>query len=221
MAAPRTQLEKVNDQQEKFCQDYALRLNATEAAKNAEYHPDYGRHLITLPHIIERIAEIQRMGGVRMIVTQAKVIRETAYLAYSDITEALGCSTLEEIRKLPEHVRKAIKSVKYTRTPVLRYRRGDQVAEAITARSRAMLESDDNCHEVTNDPFVVVYEETITIEMHPKVEPLKLLSLVSGAVTNPEDREKLTKPTFTGMDIKTVPAGSKQAETEQKDNDKS
>jgi hypothetical protein len=209
---------KVNDQQEVFCQDYAVRLHIRKAADNAGYTEEYGYQLIQLPHIRERIDEIQRTAGVKMIVTQGKVIRECAYLAYSDITDTLGVYSVEALRNLPENVRRAIQSIKITRTPMLDSRVPDRRSESTTELLSAMSESDQNCHNVTNG---VLYEETIEIKMHPKMDALKLLALVTDAVSNPELREKLHKPAFTGMDIKTVSAekGVKKVSKEQKDDD--
>jgi phage terminase small subunit len=190
-------LETVNDQQEIFCQDYATRLHAGKAAENAGYAREYGYQLLKLPHIIERIAEIQRNGGIRMIVTQGKVVREAAYLAYSDITDVVGVNTVEALKALPENVRRAIQSIKMTRTPILRDGSADRRSQRTTELLDATSESAQTCHKVTDG---VLYEETIEIKMHPKMEAIKLLALVTQAVKDPEDLRKQA-PAFTGMAI--------------------
>lgn len=202
----------VNDQQEVFCQDYAVRLSARKAAENAGYAPEYGHELVRLPHIIERIAEIQRGGGVRMIVTQGKVIREAAYIAYSDITDTLGVFSVDALKALPENVRKAIQSIKITRTPMLGSGVNDRRSQRTTVRQEGipeLSESDKNCQFVTNSiPEGVLYEETIEIKMHPKTEMLKLLALVTQAVSDPETLKK-NAPSFTGMSITVADKGAK------------
>jgi phage terminase small subunit len=182
--------EALNDQQELFCQHYAVTLDAGKAANEANYAPQYAYKLLRKPAIIDRIAEIQRQQGVRMIVTQAKVIRETAYLAYSDITETMGCRSMEDIQKLPENVRKAIKKVKSTRRPVVvDVPVGDQ-------------------GELTRKQ--VMYEEIVEIEMHSKTECLKLLAMISGAA-DPENRNKEQAPAFTGVEMKLLSPGNNGA----------
>ncbi len=214
---------KVNDQQEVFCQRYSVCLNATEAAIEAGYANDYGRQLIALPHIMDRIAEIQRNFGVRMIVTAGRVIRESAYLAYSDITEVLGVNSVEGLKSLPENVRKAIKRVKVTRTPIRRDGTKDRRSRTNVDGLAAMSESDQNCQFVTNEPD---YEETIEIEMHSKTDALRLLALVTDAVKNPENSNLLRKPAFTGLTVKTLTASeaaenvSNEQKEEQEENGK-
>jgi phage terminase small subunit len=104
----------INDQQERFCQSYAATLSVSEAARNAGYSIRYAYDLAEKPHIRERIKEIQRHElGERVEVDQLRVMRETAYLAFSDITETLGVEhSVEGLKALPARVRKAIKKVK-------------------------------------------------------------------------------------------------------------
>lgn len=214
-------LETVNDQQEIFCQDYAVRLHAGKAAENAGYQREYGYQLLKLQHIIDRIAEIQRQAGVKMIVTQGKVVREAAYIAYSDITDTLGVFTVDQLKALPENVRRAIQSIKITRTPIVGSGSTDRRPQRTTgalAGSSELSESDQNCQFVTNSiPEGVLFEETIEIKMHPKTEMIKLLALVTQAVKDPEDMRKQA-PSFTGMSI-TV-SGEKKSQTSKKRSDK-
>lgn len=199
--ATKTVNGKVNDQQEKFCQHYAVTLDAGKAATQANYAKDYAYELLRKTQIIDRIAEIQRAQGVRMIVTQAKVIRETAYIAYSDITEAMGCRTMDDIKKLPENVRKAIRSVKSTRRPVVVDVPVDRGSEGF---SGGLTRRE------------VMYEETVEIQMHSKTECLKLLAMITGAA-DPENRDKDTIPAFTGMDMKLLSPPSSGANHVQPD----
>lgn len=216
--ASKAVLETVNEQQETFCQDYAVRLSVIKAAENAGYAREYGYQLLKLPHIIDRIAEIQRHAGVKMIVSQGKVIREAAYLAYSDITDTLGVNTVEGLKALPENVRRAIQSIKITKTPIVTGGKVDRRSQRTTELLEHGAESAETCHKVTDG---VLYEETIEIKMHPKMEAIKLLALITRAVTNPEDDQKLLKPAFTGMDLKVVDKqkSGKNVSKEQKDDE--
>lgn len=202
--------ELKDPQQETFCQHYALTLDVGKAEEIAGYSHKYGYELRKKAEIIERISEIQRMAGVRMIVDQSRVIREAAYLAYSDITDVLACRTVAELQALPENVRRALKRVKVTRTPIRRDGSLDRRAQTTTEALGAMSESDQNCQIVTNSPE---FEETIEIEMHSKADMIRLLAQVTQAIKDPEDIRKMA-PAFTGMAI-TV-ADPKKSQTSKK-----
>jgi phage terminase small subunit len=209
---------RVIDQLEIFCQRYAVTLSVTQAEEEAGYSTRYGYELLKKPDVIERIAQIQRNQGVHMIVTAGKLIREAAYLAYSDITEVLGCSTVADLKALPENVRKAIRKIKLTRTPIRRDGSRDRRSQSTTGGLAAMSESDQNCQKVTNE---VEYEETIEIEMHSKTEAQRLLALVTDAVKDKESSDLLRKPAFTGLVVKTLTASeaAENVSNEQKRSD--
>ena len=99
------------DKQERFCQHYALNLNAPAAGRAAGYSVRYSHAVLELDHIRARIAAIQEQASTRMIVDQNAVIREACYLGYSDITEVMSCASLDDLKHLPERVRRAIKSI--------------------------------------------------------------------------------------------------------------
>ncbi len=206
--------KRVIDQLEIFCQNYAVTLSVPQAEKDAQYSPRYGYELLKRSDVIDRIAQIQKNQGVHMVVHAGKVIREAAYLAYSDITEVLECSTVADLKALPENVRKAIRKIKLTRTPMRGMGGRDRGSQSTTGGLAAMSESDKNGHKVTNE---VEYEQTIEIEMHSKTEAQRLLALVTGAVSNPENDNLLRKPAFTGMDVKVIgpPKGGENVSSEQ------
>ncbi len=190
---------------ETFCQHYALTLDVGKSEQAAGFTPKYGYELRRIPEIADRISEIQREAGVRMVVNQARTIREAAYLAFSDITDVLACSSVGELRALPENVRRAIKRVKVTITPMRREGTPDRRSQRTTDGLEAIAENDDTrITELTSQDC----QQTIEIEMHPKVEPLKLLALITEAVKNPEDKQK-NAPSFTGMSITVADKGAK------------
>jgi len=189
---------------ERFCQHYALTLDVGKSEEVAGLSHKYGYELRRRPDVAERIAEIQRNSGVHMIVDQSRVIREAAYLGFSDITDVLACSSVGDLRALPENVRRAIKRVKVTRTPIRRDGSPDRRSQRTTEGVEAIAENGDTrIAEATRPEF----EETIEIEMHPKVEPLKLLALVTDAIKNPETRDLLNRGAFSGLVVKTIVPG--------------
>lgn len=201
---------------ETFCQHYALTLDVGKAEEVAGFTHKYGYELRKSPEIMDRIAEIQRESGINMQVDQTRVIREAAYLGFSDITDVLQVNSVAELRALPENVRRAIKRVKVTRTPMRGQGGRDRGVPRTTEGVEAIAESGDTrINELSSNE----YEETIEIEMHPKVEPLKLLALVTDAIKNPETRDLLNAGAFTGMTVKVLspPKGGKNVTKEQKD----
>jgi hypothetical protein len=102
---------ETTDQQERFCQAYALSLKVTDGEKAAGYCTGYGHQLMRKTWIRERIAAIQAGAAARTVADQNAVIREACYLGYSDITEVMSCASLDELKELPERVRRAIKSI--------------------------------------------------------------------------------------------------------------
>lgn len=201
---------------ETFCQHYALTLDVGKSEEAAGYTPKYGYELRKNPEVADRIAEIQREAGVRMVVNQARVVREAAYLAHSDITDVLACRTVADLQALPENVRRAIKRVKITMTPVSATGKPDRRSQRATDGLGPMSQSDQNCQLVTKEPE---YEHTIEIEMHPKTEMLKLLALVTQAVSDPETLKK-NAPSFTGMSITVAEKGAKSGKKVSKEQKK-
>jgi phage terminase small subunit len=105
--------ELTNIRQERFCQTYAATLDIAQAEKAGKFSEKYGYELMQKHVVKARLMEIQRGTADRMVVGQNKALREACYLSFSDITEPLGCVTADDLRALPEHVRKAIQQVDF------------------------------------------------------------------------------------------------------------
>lgn len=166
--------ELQNLKREKFAQVYAMELNITEGEKAAGLSKDYGYKLLKIPDVRERVLEIQRGTADRMVIGQNQALREACYLAFSDITETLGCFHPDDFQKLPAHVRKAIKSIDITETeiPVGKNENGEPIFGT---------------------------KRQIKIQMHAKSEPLRLVAQVTGLLdADNRDKEHMA---FTGIDI--------------------
>jgi phage terminase small subunit len=73
--------------QRRFVDEYLVDLNATQAAIRAGYkHPGIGRQLITIPDVSAAIEAGRAALSRRTEVTQDRVIRELAAVAFSDAT---------------------------------------------------------------------------------------------------------------------------------------
>jgi phage terminase small subunit len=111
------------DKQKKFCQEYMVDLNATQAAIRAGYSENtaqvIGAENLTKPIISNFIAELKAKLAERTEISVDKLITELKNFAYSDITETLMLSA-EELKALTPEVRRLISGYKRsTRTTVL------------------------------------------------------------------------------------------------------
>lgn len=78
----------LNDKQEIFCEEYAASLNATKAAIKAGYSEktaySQGHDLLKNPEIRERIQTFLDIRMEQTRVTQERVVRELARIAFGD-----------------------------------------------------------------------------------------------------------------------------------------
>lgn len=113
------------DQQERFCQEYLIDLNATAAAGRAGYSdPNYGRQLIAKPNVSARIADLMGEREKRTGVTADRVINELALIAFSNLDDYAewggdvdggNVLRLKPSRQLTRAQKAVIKSIRHTR----------------------------------------------------------------------------------------------------------
>ncbi len=86
-----------NDRQEKFCQEYIVDLNQTQAAIRAGYSTKtadvQASRLLTKVKIQARIQELMNKRARRTEITADKVLEEYAKLGFSDVTDYLQVVT--------------------------------------------------------------------------------------------------------------------------------
>jgi phage terminase small subunit len=107
---------KLTPKQQKFADEYLIDLNATQAAIRAGYSPataeQQGSRLLSnvkvRAYIDERMAEHSRRTGV----TQERIIRELARIAFLDPTQLVDMDTAELLSDAAVDDRAAIASVK-------------------------------------------------------------------------------------------------------------
>ena len=81
-------MAKLTAKQKRFCDEYLLDLNATQAAARAGYKdPNIGRQLITKNNVAEYICKNQQELQQRTEISQEKVINALAEIAFSDTTD--------------------------------------------------------------------------------------------------------------------------------------
>ena len=82
---------KLNDRQKKFCDEYLIDLNATQAAIRAGYTAKYANtnanKLLQNTTIAEYIAERQEARQKRTEITQDMVLREIANIAFANAAD--------------------------------------------------------------------------------------------------------------------------------------
>lgn len=107
----------LTDKQRKFVAEYMLTLNATDAARKAGYkQPNVtSAKLMANPLIAKQIDEAQRQGLEKLELSRDALLRELANCALRDVADLCderGAIITDDLRKLPERVRRCIDGIK-------------------------------------------------------------------------------------------------------------
>lgn len=107
---------KLTAKQEKFCQEYVIDLNATQAAIRAGYSEATAKEIasqnLTKPEILQFVAILKEESSKILEITHQDVLKQLKTWAESDITETIGL-TPEEVKELPIEVRRLVTSYKH------------------------------------------------------------------------------------------------------------
>lgn len=83
----------LTDKQERFCQEYLIDLNATQAAIRAGYSENSAKEIgcenLTKPNVQARVAELQADLAKRTQVKQEEVVAELKKIGFADIRKAV------------------------------------------------------------------------------------------------------------------------------------
>ncbi len=106
----------LSDLQERFCREYILDLNATQAAIRAGYSPktaqEQSSDLLSRPIVSSRVEALLAARNERTAITADTILQELRKIALSDIGEAFDESgQLKPIKEIPKEIRQAISSV--------------------------------------------------------------------------------------------------------------
>lgn len=109
----------LTDKEERFCQEYLIDLNATQAAKRAGYSErsanEIGCQNLAKLHIQTRISELKKERVKRTKITADKVLRELASVGFSNIQDFMNDDlTVRNIQILKRKHASAIASIKKT-----------------------------------------------------------------------------------------------------------
>lgn len=84
-------MEKLTPKQERFCEEYLIDLNATQAAIRAGYSEKTAREQaaqnLSKLNIQEKIAELKAKRSQRTEITQDRVVKELAAMAFAKATD--------------------------------------------------------------------------------------------------------------------------------------
>lgn len=153
-------------QQIRFCEEYAISLNAKEAALAAGYSPKgaqtQGPRLLKLPAVRAKVDELLKRTSKKLEVTQERVVEEIARMAFydpadliPDLEEAVttGSTFLtngQQIRDLPENVRRAIVGWKFDKDGRLEIKLADK-SKALDQLARHLSLYNDSLDVQVND----------------------------------------------------------------------
>ena len=110
-------MPKLTEKQKRFCEEYLIDLNATQAAIRAGYkNADIGRRLVTKSHVMEYIEQLRRKQSKRTDITADRVLQELAAIAFSDRTELAKVSSMGTVEftptdSLPDNAKKVIAGI--------------------------------------------------------------------------------------------------------------
>lgn len=126
MAAParkRAKQHKLTPKQQRFVAEYLKTSNATQAAINAGFSPNfagqYGSKLLNHPNIAAKIASRVESTLSASDVNPRRVIEELARLALGDSTAVLDENgNIRPVNELSEDVRRSISSIEVSDSPI-------------------------------------------------------------------------------------------------------
>lgn len=79
----------LTEKQERFCQEYIIDFNGTQAAIRAGYSPDTANVIasenLTKPNIQDRLAELKKKAAESFGITKQQLINELSKIAFFDI----------------------------------------------------------------------------------------------------------------------------------------
>ncbi|RXG31801.1 terminase small subunit [Leeuwenhoekiella marinoflava] len=125
-------MKKLTPRQKRFCEEYMVDLNATQAAIRANYAESGARtqavRLLANDNIQNEISKLKSEASEILNITKQDTLRKLNDWASSDITVALGLS-VEEIKNLPLEIRQLISGFKHTRRRFTR--NGETITEDV------------------------------------------------------------------------------------------
>ena len=116
-------MSKLSEKQKRFCEEYVIDLNATQAAIRAGYSQTSARRVasqnMTKHDIQSYIQELRQKQQERTDITADMVIKELAAIGFANLEDVVEVnnhySAIRSEDKRPERSKKALKKVKFRR----------------------------------------------------------------------------------------------------------
>ncbi len=97
-------MSKLTEKQKRFCEEYLIDLNATQAAIRAGYkNADIGRQLITKNNVLKYLSELRKEQSNRTGITADTVLKELEKIALTD-TEITSKEKIKALELLGKHL---------------------------------------------------------------------------------------------------------------------
>lgn len=111
----------LNDKQERFCREYVVDFNGTQAAIRAGYSKktanEQAARLLANVSVQSFIQSLQTKQNTKLEISAERVVEEYAKLGFSNIADLMNEGmTFEDIKKLDPKISAAIESVSVTET---------------------------------------------------------------------------------------------------------
>jgi phage terminase small subunit len=106
----------LSDRQQRFCEEYMIDLNATQAYIRAGYSPQRAHvsasQLLAKPSIQKHLRTLKLEVSERISVTRDRVLQEYAAIAFANPKNILGKDmVVRDISELPDEVAASIKKI--------------------------------------------------------------------------------------------------------------
>lgn len=113
-------MPKLTEKQKRFCEEYLIDLNATQAAIRAGYSSKTASRiaieLLNKTHVSDYLSRLMQQRSKRTEITADRVLAELAAIAFSDRTElakvnSIGVVEFTPTDDLPDDVKKVIAGI--------------------------------------------------------------------------------------------------------------
>jgi phage terminase small subunit len=112
---------QLTEMQKKFCDEYLIDLNATQAAIRAGYSPrsasELGKQLLDNPLVAAEVARARAKQSRRTGITADRVLRELARVAFCNPDDVIDPDTAEVLPDATEDDKRCIAGVKVKYVP--------------------------------------------------------------------------------------------------------
>jgi phage terminase small subunit len=177
----------LNDKQRRFCEEYVIDLNATQAAIRAGYSKktanEQGSQLLAKLSIQQFIKTLQRKLSEATGITAKRVIEELAKVGFSDIKLYYETGTeIKDITKLENNLSAAVSSIKITETEgdwgsktVKEFRLHDKISALDKlGKHLGVFEKDNKQKAINTDGLQLIVNKVVTNDVKGrKDKPVK------------------------------------------------